>query len=79
MGRHSLSFGAVVDMLREAYDKAKRLKYVSNPMAYALYHVWREVDVRGVVEPGPGAGGDGTPGQNGMRGGKYATEKEGRI
>lgn len=76
MGRHSLSFGAVVDMLREAYDKAKRLKYVSNPMAYALYHVWREVDVRGVVELGPGAGGDGTPGQNGMRGGKYSTEKE---
>lgn len=31
-------------LLEEEYEKAKNLKFVYNPMAYALYQVWRKAD-----------------------------------
>ena len=30
--------------LLEEYERAKRLDYVINPLAYALYNVWKKVD-----------------------------------
>ena len=31
-------------LLDEEYERAKRLEYVHNPLAYALYQVWKKVD-----------------------------------
>lgn len=33
-----------VEKFWEAYNRAKRLEYVRNPVAWALYQVWREAD-----------------------------------
>lgn len=30
--------------LDKEYERAKRLEYVKNPLAYALYQVWKKVD-----------------------------------
>lgn len=30
--------------LETTYERAKRLPYVRNPLAYALYHVWKIAD-----------------------------------
>lgn len=34
----------VIELLKEEYEKAKRLEFVKNPLAYSLYRVWRIVD-----------------------------------
>lgn len=31
-------------LLDEEYERAKRLDFVINPLAYALYQVWKKVD-----------------------------------
>lgn len=31
-------------LLEEEYERAKRLDYVINPLAFALYQVWKTVD-----------------------------------
>lgn len=31
-------------LLDEEYERAKKLEYVINPLAYALYQVWKKVD-----------------------------------
>ena len=31
-------------LLEEEHEKAKMLEYVHNPIAYALYHVWKKAD-----------------------------------
>ena len=31
-------------LLDEEYERAKRLEYVINPLAYALYQVWKKAD-----------------------------------
>ncbi|MBQ7120161.1 MAG: hypothetical protein IJO09_08110 [Oscillospiraceae bacterium] len=31
-------------LLTEEYEKAKKLEYVSNPLAFALYRVWKKAD-----------------------------------
>ena len=33
-----------IKLLEEQYERAKKLKYVENPLAWALYQVWRTVD-----------------------------------
>lgn len=35
-----------IEDLREEYDRAKHLNYVKNPLAYALYQVWKKYDRR---------------------------------
>ena len=37
-----------IKMLEEEYERAKRLDWVRNPLAYALHKVWRMVDKGGV-------------------------------
>lgn len=36
-----------IKLIEEEYEKAKQLEYVHNPLAYALYHVWRKADSEG--------------------------------
>lgn len=31
-------------LLEEEYERAKRLEYVINPLAYALHQVWKKAD-----------------------------------
>ena len=33
-----------IKMLEVEYERAKKLKYVQKPLAWALYHVWKKVD-----------------------------------
>ena len=33
-----------IKRLEEEYERAKKLEYVEKPLAYALYHVWKEAD-----------------------------------
>lgn len=33
-----------INLLRKEYEKAVNLEYVRKPLAYALYHTWRQVD-----------------------------------
>jgi hypothetical protein len=35
------------EMLEEEYEKAKTLEYIQNPLAYALFNVWRKADMQG--------------------------------
>ena len=35
-----------VKRLQEEYEKAKNLEFVRDPVAYALYQVWKEADER---------------------------------
>lgn len=32
------------ELLDEEYERARRLEYVHNPLAYALYQVWKKAD-----------------------------------
>lgn len=34
-----------INLLEEEYEKAKKFEWVRNPLAYALYKVWRMADV----------------------------------
>lgn len=34
-------------LLDEEYERAKRLDYVINPLAYALHQVWKKADKEG--------------------------------
>lgn len=36
-----------IKLLTEEYEKAKKLEHIHNPIAYALYQVWREADAKG--------------------------------
>ena len=33
-----------IKLLKEEYEKAKKLEWVHNPLAYALYKVWKMAD-----------------------------------
>ncbi len=33
-----------IKLLEEEYEKAKKLSWVSKPLAYALYKVWKRAD-----------------------------------
>ena len=34
----------VIDTFRDKYEKALALEWVKNPIAYALYHTWKQFD-----------------------------------
>lgn len=36
-----------IEMLKKEYEKAKKLRYVHSPLAYALYQVWKKADMKG--------------------------------
>lgn len=33
-----------IKLLEAEYERAKQLEYVHNPLAYALYQVWKKAD-----------------------------------
>ena len=33
-----------IDMVRSEYEKALNLSYIRNPLAFALYSVWKKAD-----------------------------------
>ena len=33
-----------IKFLREQYERAQRIEYIHNPLAWALYQTWRHVD-----------------------------------
>lgn len=35
-----------IKLLESEYERAKRLDFVNNPIAYALYQVWKKADRR---------------------------------
>ena len=39
------------ELLDEEYERAKRLEYVKNPLAYALHQVWKEADIKKEFHP----------------------------
>lgn len=39
-----MTLNKAIKTLTEEYEKAKRLEWVHNPLAYALYQVWKIAD-----------------------------------
>lgn len=35
-----------IKLLEEEYERAKMLEYIHNPLAWALYQVWKKADER---------------------------------
>lgn len=35
-----------IDMLKKEYELAKKQEYIRNPLAWAIYQVWRAADRR---------------------------------
>lgn len=44
MKRAGMTIEKAIERLREEYEKARAAQYVNYPVAYALYHVWKEAD-----------------------------------
>ena len=40
-----------IDLIKQEYEKASESNYVNNPIAYALYQVWKKADREIIVEP----------------------------
>ena len=40
-----------IDLIKQEYEKASESNYVNNPLAYALYQVWKKADREIVVKP----------------------------
>lgn len=41
-----MTFEEAKCLLDEEYERAKRLEYVKNPIAYSFYQVWKMVDTK---------------------------------
>lgn len=39
-----MTLDEAITRLRREYEKAQKLKYVRNPLAWALYNVWKKAD-----------------------------------
>ena len=39
-----------IELLKAEYENAKRLAYVRNPLAYALYQVWKVAEQKRKVD-----------------------------
>lgn len=39
-----MDLSGAIELLRKNYEKALKLHYVQNPLAWALYHTWKTVD-----------------------------------
>lgn len=42
--RKRMALENAIELLRAEYERAKTLEYVRNPLAYALYQVWKKAD-----------------------------------
>lgn len=41
-----MSLEKAIKLLEREYDRASRLAFIKNPVAYALYQVWKMADKR---------------------------------
>ena len=41
-----MSLEKAIKLLQQEYDRASRLAFIKNPVAYALYQVWKMADKR---------------------------------
>ena len=41
-----MTFEKAKKLLEEEYERAKKLEWVHDPLAYALYQVWKKADTR---------------------------------
>ena len=41
-----MTLNRATKLLEKEYENAKKLEFVHNPMAYALYQVWRKADTQ---------------------------------
>ena len=41
-----MSLEKAIELLQQEYDKASRLAFIKNPIAYALFQVWKMADKR---------------------------------
>ena len=39
-----MTLEVAIEMLKIEYEKAKKNEYIFNPLAYALYQVWKKTD-----------------------------------
>ena len=42
-----MTLAKAIKILEKEYEKAKKLEWVHNPIAYALYKTWRQADAGG--------------------------------
>lgn len=42
-----------IELIKEEYEKATESNYVSNPLAYALYQVWKQADRKVINQMSP--------------------------
>ena len=45
-----MTLNKAIKMLEAEYEKAKKCEFVYNPIAYALYQVWKKADAERRVE-----------------------------
>ena len=41
-----MTFDEAIELLRAEYDRARGIEYVRDPVAYALYQIWKKADER---------------------------------
>lgn len=39
-----MTLAKAIKLLEAEYDRAQKLKFIHNPLAYALYQVWKKAD-----------------------------------
>ncbi len=42
--KKEMTLDDVIELLKEQYERAKKLSFVLNPLAYALYQTWKIYD-----------------------------------
>ena len=45
-----MTFENAIDLIKQEYEKASESNYINNPLAYALYQVWKKADREIVAE-----------------------------
>lgn len=46
-----MTLESAIELIKSEYEKATDSNYVNNPLAYALYQVWKKADRQILVEP----------------------------
>lgn len=41
-----MTLDSAIRLLKEEYERAQKQEYIKNPLAYALYQVWKKADRR---------------------------------
>lgn len=49
-GKYRLTLHKAIELLTAIYEEAQNTPYVRNPLAYALYKVWKLADKEGARE-----------------------------